>query len=309
MTADKKWKDYFLSSGLPLEYEVINYLNSKDCITYIEHSYLRNDENSIENSFSVDMDSTYINEESDIYFRMLLECKYRNDNTKWLFIPGDYIEGESYHHSFLHPNDYFVAEKGFKDIFQNMSFFAPLCLKGVEISNDGKNTKTINQAISQLSYAMSGMIVSDMKHQISGGHKNTLWFNIPIIATTANIYRMKNCITIKDIKSSESIEEVSTKENCIILKTTTDSGLEKYNMGIFSSFIDEFGEEELNASLINNENDIRTILELKSSYSCPEAIIVMHYDNENPVFNKLFNLFDQIAHRRRPKFRSPWRGK
>lgn len=308
MTDDKKWKDYFLSSGLPLEYEVFNYLNFKNCITYIEHSYLRNDENLIENSFSIDMTSTYLSEEADISFKMLIECKYRNENTKWLFIPGEYIDGEISNHSFLHPNDYFIKEQRFRNIFKNMCRFAPLCLKGVEISNGGKNTKSINQAISQLSFAMADIVISDMKYQLSGGHNNTLFLNIPIIITTANLYRMNEGTTINDIKASNSIEEISKKENCIILQSAPNQDLSKHNLNIFSSFLNEYEEDELNRSLISGEKDIRTILELKAFHSCPKAIIVMHYENGSLALKKLLDLFDAISQSRNPTVISHWRG-
>ncbi len=190
---NNKWKDYLLKSGLPLEYEIVDFLESKGCISSFEHSYLRPDENLIENEFSFDIDSSYIKEHH--FFKLLIECKYRDSSTNWLFLPAEFGgPNELGNTSFLHPNDHFTQHIKFPFKHIELPPFAKPCLKGIELTSDGQNPKTITQAVNQLNYAMAEFIADDMVHQIDEllATSEIIFYNIPIIVTTVLI-----CIELK----------------------------------------------------------------------------------------------------------------
>lgn len=62
MDMDKKnaWKEHLLKSGLPLEFEVKKFLDSKGCVSNVDHTYMRYEEHNLNTEFSYDIDSSYI---------------------------------------------------------------------------------------------------------------------------------------------------------------------------------------------------------------------------------------------------------
>ena len=59
----KSWKESLISSGLPLEFELVKRLEAKGCLADFEYSYFRLNETNIERQFSYDVDAAYIREE------------------------------------------------------------------------------------------------------------------------------------------------------------------------------------------------------------------------------------------------------
>ncbi|OQP43448.1 hypothetical protein A4H97_11075 [Niastella yeongjuensis] len=299
--ANNKWKDYLLKSGLPLEYEVLDFLDSKKCISSFEYSYLRPDENLIENEFSFDIDSSYIKDHH--FFKLLIECKYRDSSTNWLFLPGEYGgPSELSHTAFLHPCDHFTKTTKFPYRHPELPPIAKPCLKGIELTSDGQNPKTITQAVNQLSYAMAEMIVDDMVHQIEEllATSEVIFYNVPIIVTTANLFRIKENTTIEKIKETENLLDIATKEDCLVLQTKIGKDLQRHNRKLFSEFINERGEEILNKKLKSFNDDIGFVCEVISSNYCPESILVIQHTPDNKAFEKLFELFDDVVSPSKP---------
>lgn len=294
--ANNKWKDYLLKSGLPLEYEVLDFLDSKKCISTPEYSYLRPDENLIENEFSFDIDSAYI--QGHHFFKLLIECKYRDSSTNWLFLPGEYGgPSELGKTSFLHPNDHFTKKTKFLFKHPELEPIAKPCIKGIELTSDGQNPKTITQAINQLSYAMAEMIVSDMVHQIDEllTSSEFIFYNVPIIVTTANLYRIKENTTIEKIKATDDLLDIATKEDCLVLQTSIGKDLQRHNQRIFNEFIRERGHEFLNSKLNSFNDDFRFVSQVISSTYCPQSVLVVQHTSDNKAFEKLFELLDEIV--------------
>ncbi|MDO8734685.1 MAG: hypothetical protein Q7K21_05970, partial [Elusimicrobiota bacterium] len=202
------WKDYLLKSSIPLEFEVKKFLDSRGCICDFEYSYLRLDENSIPKEFSYDIDASYIRDEH--FVELMIECKYRHQSTKWVFIPEKYGGyQEVYPNSFMHPNDHFCRKKKFRYSSSFPIELASLCIKGIEINTSGHDTKSISHAVSQLSYAFSQKVVSGMEHQIEQllGSSDFIFYNVPVIVTTASLFRLKNDVSISAIQKSKELSE------------------------------------------------------------------------------------------------------
>ena len=69
MSNKKKWKDHFLSSGIPLEHSVSEVLKSRDFFAPREYVYERPNEVGLRTQFSVDVYACYV----DIELNLLLE--------------------------------------------------------------------------------------------------------------------------------------------------------------------------------------------------------------------------------------------
>lgn len=289
----KKWKDFLLKSGVPLEYEVKQLLDKHGCISNYEFTYLRPDENEIINEFSYDINASYIY--GGHLFELMVECKYRDQSTNWIFTPENY-QGidEIEHYSFLNPNDHFTQKNKFSRL--DYEPYGPLCGKGIEINSDAQNPKTISQAIHQLSYAMAEKVVSGMEHQIEEllSSSEVIFYAVPIIVTTANLYRLKNDITIQEIKTSNEISEISTKEDCLILKTPTGKHLENYNFQHFAQFIEKYGQERLNQKLKSFNKDINFVFSVIAQHYCPSCIAIIQFTESNIGFQKLFAFLDEV---------------
>lgn len=289
-----KWKDYLLKSGIPLEYEVMQYLQQKGCVGNYEHTYMRNDENGIPNEFSFDITSSFIKGRN--FFDLMIECKYRDPSTNWIFVPEDGYGGlnDIPSHGFINPNDHFNKKNKFSPF--DFEPLAKLCGKGIEITSNGPNPKTINQAIKQLSYAMADKVISGMEHQIDGlmGNSEFIFYDIPIIVTTANLYRLKENITIEELKKSKKIEEVGVREDCIVLDGNIGSDLENFNLSKFSNFVQSRGKEFLEKELVSFNEDIDFVFSVIAKHYCPQAIAVIHHSNLNKGFERLFDYLNEV---------------
>jgi hypothetical protein len=289
MNKDIKWKEHLLKSGIPLEYEIKEYLLKNGCIPNFEYTYLRENETKQTTEFSYDIDSSFI--KPPYFIDFMIECKYRHESTKWLFLPEEYggIDEVEYT-SFIHQNDHFNSKR--HSNFSNFPFpLAPLCSKGIELTNEGQNPKTITQAISQLSYAMAEKITNGIYHQIdevlSKNFGGTLFCNIPIIVTTAELYRINENVTIDKIKNSTEIEEIATNQKCLVIKNNIGVDLEKYNLSVFQDFVSEIGKDKLSEKLNSFNKDLEFVLSVIAKNYCPQCLIVIHY-------SKIKNGFDDL---------------
>src|ERR1051325_785717 len=91
MSKDSKWKSRLLSSSLPLEYEAAKLLVSRGFGVDSDYSYSR-DDSGVVKDFSVDVHGTAYapfskRKNLEIQLSLLVECKQRNPNVKWLFFP------------------------------------------------------------------------------------------------------------------------------------------------------------------------------------------------------------------------------
>src|SRR4030065_1745594 len=94
-----KWKDRLLSSGVPLEFEVAKILTKEGFFVDYDFAYQRFDEKE-EKEFSIDIHSTGyhpFNEPNNLNIEigLFLECKFRNPDVRWAFLPNLEIEPDN----------------------------------------------------------------------------------------------------------------------------------------------------------------------------------------------------------------------
>lgn len=290
-----KWKEHLLKSGLPLEYEIKEFLDNYGCISNFDYTYFRRDKKDVLTEFSYDIDSSYI--KPPHFVDLMIECKYRHESTKWLFLPESYGGPDEIEFtSFLHRNDHFI-DRGHSNFSDFPYPFAPLCSKGIEITSQTNNPKTITQATAQLAYAMAGRITSGIEHQVdkvlSKNFGNTIFYNVPIIVTTAKLYKIKESSGISDIKNSNNIEDIATEENCLVIKNKIGIDLFNYNRETFERFSNEIGKDELSSQLNTFNTDLDFVFSVISQHYAPTCFVVLHYSKENNGLKKLFNYIEK----------------
>lgn len=287
----KTWKQSLLSSGLPLEYEVKRYLESKGCIADFEYSYLRPNETNIERQFSYDVDAAYIKDEHFVTF--MIECKYRHSSTQWVFTPETY--GGTHElgaNDFMHVIDHFVP-----NVFPFHGWFprclAPACSKGIELGTSGDNDKSINQAVAQLAYAFALKIGDAIEHQVQRLLvRDVIFYHVPIIVTTANLFRLREDASVGDIEAANVIEEVATAQSCLVMNYKTGVELRRHNEQVLYSVKERLGEAALCKALNSTFKDIDHLLAVLADHYAPRAIVVM-----NPTvgaFDHLFSYVDEL---------------
>lgn len=230
----KSWQQSLLSSGLPLENDIKQYLDFKRCITNYEYSYLKPDETRIERQFSYDIDGTYIRDTNFVTF--MVECKYRHPGTQWVFTPDTYGgPSELDPTAFVHPIDDFVPDSfPFRGTFPKR--LAPACSKGIEITTHGNNEKSIDQALAQLVYAFAPKIADAIENQVFRSLVDDyIFFHVPVVATTAELFRLRDNVAIEQIRAAKLVEEVATREPCLVMNYAVGIELEKYNAQVFAN--------------------------------------------------------------------------
>lgn len=302
--SNSKWKDFLLKSGLPLEYEVKKVLDNFGFWSQSEFSYFRNDEQNLLNEFSYDIDSYKVIEEHR--FELMIECKYRHDSTNWIFLPEDYNNSDrgAGTTDFRNTNDLFYR-KDYSDFFKILNFktVAPLCSKGIEISTTGPNTKSITQAISQLSFGLIHKVVSAMRLQLDSKdeYDHKIYHHIPIIFTTANLRRLKPSQNISSIKKAKSLDEISVKEDILLIEPKISLELKKYNIDKLDSLEREYTKEVLEKRLHKRHKTFEKNFDHSKNFIAdefPQGIIVIHHNESNSGIKKLNDILDEIV---RPK--------
>lgn len=297
---NNKWKDYLLKSGLPLEFEVKKVLDKLGFCSKSEFAYLRENENNILTEFSYDLDSEILIKEH--CFELLIECKYRDESTNWLFLPEDYNESTRGIGStdFRNTNDFFYPKDYNDKVFKylNLIKISPLCSKGIEICSTGPNPKTIDQAISQISYAVVDKVILAMEKQLKGNQEELfIYHHVPVIVTTANLFRLNANVTIESIKGANNIQELSSKHDVLLIEPTISLDLKKYAYKKLSDFEAKYSKEYLNKCLNSKFKEHGRDFEYYKDEiaSFPNGIIVMTHSQNGHSFKKLLTVFKDIV--------------
>jgi hypothetical protein len=289
----KPWQQALLSSGLPLENDLRAYLTSKGCIANFEYSYLKPDEHTVEREFSYDLDASYI--KGHHFIDLMVECKYRYPGTRWIFTPDEYAgSGELYPNDFMHPFDHFIKGKfRFSGSFPRQ--LAPVCSKAVELLPDGTNEKTIVQSLSQLAYAFAPKVTSAIEHQINRWLVDDhIFYNVPIVATTAQLFRMKDGVRIQNIRESKELEEIAVLSPCLVMNYTAGAELYRYNVDTFNALLARTDLKKLKAALHSHTKDLSHFFSVLANHYCPRAIVFVTVDEAQSGFEQLFAYIDEL---------------
>jgi hypothetical protein len=245
----KSWKDALLSSGLPLESDVRNYMSQHGCLAEFEHSYLRADEARVLRQFSYDIDASLIQPPHFVDF--LVECKYRHPSVSWIFTPDEYGgHTELGPNDFMHPLTHFVERRCVFDSSMFPRHLAPCCSKGIEVTSEGANEKAVAQAVSQLAFGMARRVGDAVEHQAHDLLRGDfVFYHLPVIVTSAALYRLRDGVTIDSIRAASEMSEVADAVDLLVLRHRTGVELRAHNAATFAAVRANIGDEELKAKL------------------------------------------------------------
>lgn len=239
-----KWKERFLSSGIPLEFVLSKKLEDLDIGLIAEHDYLKIDENGRERSFSVDLLSMR-RLENGVALDILYECKYKKPNTQWIFIPRRVKDDFLTREIFL-PYDSFNERFCFDRLaLSELTLPIITATKGTEIIDNIENAKTIKEGIEQLRYGMLehyiDVAIDHLVTNISSESNSTsLRLIMGTIVTTAEIWIIRENIGLEEIYGAKSVSEVADKVNYLYYRDFPSSEFKYYSRKRISTRLREF---------------------------------------------------------------------
>ena len=269
----------------------MRYLNSRRCCSNFEYSYLRPDENAIEREFSYDIDAAYIKD--PCFVKLMMECKYRHESTAWFFLPNECdIAIEILPYDLLHPMDHFISIEFPRRI--EAGDLGPLCSKGIEITPTDHNEKSITQAVCQLSYALAEQIASAITSQVSRfSEYSHMFFHVPVIVTTAQLYRLREGVCIESIKDATDFHEVADQLDCVVMSNMIGTHLRMHNRSVFGNMRKRLGDDLLRKHLCTFTDDLNHFFSVMESHYCPTAIAVINYSTAHKGLDMLFDYIDR----------------
>ncbi|MBD3338195.1 MAG: hypothetical protein GF353_03765 [Candidatus Lokiarchaeota archaeon] len=294
---EKNWKQLLLKSGLPLEYEVRESFVENGCIVWDETTYIRNDEDSIEKEFSYDVHANTSKGGYSIDF--LIECKFKVENTKWFFLPDPYnYQYDVDRLDFFHPIDHFSKGSFIMNHIPYSHLFEPIgpfCQKGIEIFGNTFLEKNIRKAINQLSYVFIERIIECWDNQLNNElFKNSIFLNIPIIITNADLFQINPKTTISMIKQADSIENISQKCNFILYHNRIGEQLRRYNIEKFNKYFQQIEQKVVEKNFNTFTKDFIHFANILCSNYSPRLIIIMQHTDDHKNYVELFNYISSI---------------
>jgi hypothetical protein len=279
----------------------------------------------------------------DIYYRanlvwldMLFECKYHEEDRKWVFVafeqPEDFSLRVSTENIFIDfPWAKRLPEYGYHQKYRKKEYTElhgkfseeyfpkslPVVHKGVEIYKNGFNPKSVTESIFQLLFALGKAIVTDIENlcdpedEYKQADDDVTYFDgylacviIPIIVTTAQLYVLNESVTLEDVKDAKAMEDVAKPAKAIFYEQNAPLDLQDY---IKKSFTIQ--DRLLKSGFFSTEN----IEELIVRYSqIDPRILIIGYDyleetmkslmdEMNGYFRNLNKYWSRKTRRRRKK--------
>lgn|SRR3989338_624949 len=304
----KSWKDYLLSSGMPLEYSVIQTLEKLGIRVPREYKYERINETGVPTLFSIDVHATEIDALRNLWLELFIECKYRHEGTRWVFTPEEY-------HEFFRPTfrDTFVIIDALEtnrqvdvDLLNQFSGRYLLCGKGVELLAQDANPKSIEQCVQQLRFGLVDKVIDCIIHQADGllGRPTPVFVLVPIIVTTAELWRLRSGVSIEDIRNAEELEEIAELKDLLIIHRDPDNQLKRHTQNAFTTCLTAQHKERLDEALKKiGSPGYHNYVDFFSSYY-PSLFVTIHYHRFEAAMANLLSFFKKaeiVKSRERPR--------
>lgn len=298
MPESNRWKEHFLKSGLPLEHAVRTTLEQHGISYPNEYRYTRPNEQGVLTEFSVDVAAAKTYLSHGIGLNLLVECKYRHDSVKWLFTPDryDFLLGEF--------SDLFIAFDALSRERQantaELNAFAelyPLCRRGIEITSSDANPKSIEQALQQLRFAVVNTLIERMRWRLSpygSSHHPDVTFVIPVIVTTAELWRMNPEIDIRDVRNADHLHEVATEEEVLVIHETPNNELRGYNLKRLEDSFPSGPQRAALEAAFSGHGTVDDLFRRTASFY-PSMFLVISYRRFNQAVERVFSFFDRAS--------------
>jgi hypothetical protein len=238
----KGWKDHFLKSGVPLEYEVAGMLPKAGMSVDADFPFLRRDVAGAK-EFSVDIASTWYGPtKNDVGFELqtLIECKYRSPEKVLLLLEDPNEESSSAIlggtvSSFDTFTPFSLPQNAFVAMEKELQF----AYKFIEIFDGGAIEEEIRHGIQQLRYASPARLrqIFDFSLLIDAADPMGIFFT-KILVTNAPLRLLDRSANIEKIKTAAKLDDVSKPIDMAILFSDFGPDFEDHVRSTFESGAD-----------------------------------------------------------------------
>ena len=306
MSKNAKWKSGLLKTGLPLEYVTARILSEKGHSIFGEYPYIRPNESGELREFSVDLRTwKWFDSQSDFTggLSILVECKYRQPGTKWIFAP---LPGEAYPIGLVNSTEDLVPvrlhnSEAIWNVEKNLGY----CVGGIELSKDGSGVASrVRHGVFQLRYAMPPLL----RHELENAYKYA-WFKghhidllFPMLVTTAELRLLKKGLELDDFKNANEISELTDVRDALVLNERPGPQLQEFADEHARDFIVAHPKLEtrldaLSQVLVGPKYENRAAPNLESierSFGfSTERILVVTYDALDRVLTRISDAIDE----------------
>jgi hypothetical protein len=241
-----KWKTGLLKTGLPLEYVTSNILNKIGHEIFGEYPYIRPNESKELKEFSVDLRTWKCMDDDDklVILSMLVECKYRQPGTSWIFSP---YPSETYPIGILNSTEDLVPVRIESKSVWKFEQSIGYCIGGVELTNDGGgNTNGVKHGIFQLRFAMPVLVQNDYESALDHTYSEGRFIDLScgVLVTTADIRVIKPNLELKDFNLASDLDDVTELKEAIILNERAGPQLQEFADSLAEELIEKHPELE-----------------------------------------------------------------
>jgi len=275
MTDKKKWKSRLLSSSIPLEFEVAKALSNLNFNVSFDYAYYRQ-ENGVSKEFSTDIKGFLLfprNNENKVNanLNILAECKYREEEKKWAFLPEvnrPDISHFTLGYTFKSLSEFSIV-KNYKDHIYAFEGKFNFALKGVEISLSTGEVydKDIRHGIMQLQYALPYILKSDIEGNLFGFLEDSdPTYTISVLVTNADLYIFNEDFSIERMKNIDDLDSIAKKVPYLICSSEIGPDFTQHHKSIFKNFclLNEY-ESNLNTFEAFQKKQIHKKLQIYNS--------------------------------------------
>lgn len=215
----KEWKNGFLSSGFPLEFETAKILVKNRFSFTPDYCYERVEAGQTKD-FSVDLYGNLLFPTSNpneitASLELLVECKYRTPNKIWLFLPDINIADLLLGHGLtIRAIDEFSFCRVSDGPLYRFTANMPSCYKGTEfdLSKSNAYDSEIRHGVSQLQYALPRLITKNIVQQALSQPEDIFpFFVLPILVTTAELRVLRRGTTLAQVEGTRILEDITDK--------------------------------------------------------------------------------------------------
>jgi hypothetical protein len=222
----KGWKEHFLRSGVPLEYQVALLMAAEDMAVDADFSFIRRDVGGFK-EWSVDILAEWYGPTSNnlkYELNALVECKYRSPEKCVLFLeePNDQFSPVTLGGT-VSSFDTLVPYHLWLNAFVSLEEKLPYVYKGIELHDKGAFDEDFRHGIQQLRYATPAVLRRALDHGLYGHYSEALAiFVTRILVTNAPLRILNRGADIKAIREASNLDEISHQCETVILYS--DSG-------------------------------------------------------------------------------------
>jgi hypothetical protein len=282
-----------------LEYSIATIFEQLESWRPGEFRYERKDAEGISRVFSVDVHSTHIDSTRNVWLETLVECKYRHDGTKWVFTPRDYdpLFGEDFNDLFVTLDQCCLDRQLNRDLIGSFRAKYPFCGKGIELLPDDANPKTIEQAVQQLRHAVVAKSLSANVHQVDEllGARTPLFVIVPIVVTTAELWRLKPGTTVEDVRSASEIQAIADSHDLLVLYEEPNDTDKRQSVERFHEVLDKAQINTCDESLKRTGNPRFKVFVDQFAANSLSLFVVIRYDRFRGAMANLHKFFKQNA--------------